>query len=227
MTPETFFKFVLLNAMVQAAMQAHLQCSVVAVASLFGPEAVQAVMSGQAAVAVAVSTVQLLSAAVSLAKEKNKTLALGLSFDSAPPLEGQGWTPEETSAFMFFAFSTVFLGVSLLAHSWLLRMPVYEALVIPLERKGVVGVGVGERQALLGPEDSGEVGETTKERIWRVAKANWAYEVALAYVFVVTLVRLCSLFLGPSPTIVLFPGRVSPDYHRHYADKSGVPSAAL
>ena len=175
-------------------MQSYLQSSVVAVASLFGPEAVQAVMSGQAAVAVAVSTVQLLSAAVSLAGEE-KTLGLGLLFDSMPPLEGWGWTPEEASAFVFFAFSTAFLGTSVLAHSWLLRMPAYEALVVPLERKRDVGVRVGEREALLGSGSLGDVRETTNERIWRVAKANWAYEVALAYVFVVTLVCLHFLSL--------------------------------
>ena len=174
-------------------MSSYLQSSVIAVASLFGPGAVQAVMSGQAAVAVAVSTVQLVSAAVSLAREKGGTPGRELSFDFPSPPERHGWRPEETSAFIFFGLSTVFLGVSVLAHSLLLRMPAYEALVVPSERKRAVGVG--EREALLVSEGLEEERETTNERIWRVAKANWAYEVALAYVFIVTLVRLHVLSL--------------------------------
>lgn len=61
-----FVSFILLNGILQAAAGSYLQTAVVAVASLFGPATMQAVMGGQAAVAVAVSTVQVLSAGASL-----------------------------------------------------------------------------------------------------------------------------------------------------------------
>jgi len=59
----------------------------------------------------------------------------------------------------FSAFPTVFLGVSVLAHSWMLCTPVYEALIVPLERKRELGVWVGEPETLLGSEVLEEEGK--------------------------------------------------------------------
>ena len=56
----------LLNGVCQAAAGSYLQTAVVAVAARLGAPALQAVMSGQAAVAVAISGVQLLSALASV-----------------------------------------------------------------------------------------------------------------------------------------------------------------
>jgi equilibrative nucleoside transporter 1/2/3 len=184
-TSSTFFKFVLLVAVGQAATSAYLQISVIAIASLFGPTAVQAMMSGQAAVAVAVSAVQLVSSAISLSGE-----------DGKPSVTSVRSTPDETSAFVFFAFSSAFLGGTVFAHRVLIRMPVYKSSVQPLNPDTLSNIGgTGERQTLLAShvrEDSKLSQETNQARIFRVAKANILYEVAIAYVFVVTLVRVGS-----------------------------------
>lgn len=158
-------------------MGAHLQTSVIAVASLFGPLAVQAMMSGQAAVAVAVSGVQVISAAASLSG-KTRT------YDS----DGSA---EERSAFMFFTLSTLFLIVSAMAHAWMIKTPVYQRVAASLERgrkktSGEIG-HTDERESLVSGNTNISAADD-RANAFRVAKANITYEVAGAYVFIVTLV---------------------------------------
>jgi len=171
--PGVFFAFVLLNGVAQAAAGSYLQTSVIAVASLFGPTAVQAVMSGQAAAAVVVSGVQVLSAAASIWGESRE----------ATVMDHSGGAAEERSAFIFFSLSTVFFLVSAWAQRWLATMPAYKAVVAPLEQE--YG-NHADRQGLVSSRRSEYLEE--KSRILRVAKANLTYEIAVAYVFVVTLV---------------------------------------
>jgi len=174
--PGLFFAFVILNGIFQAALGSYLMTSVVAVASLFGPIALQAMMSGQAAVAVAVSGVQVASSALFLAGGTPDSIAANAISGSA----------EERAALLFFALSTAFLGLSALANDWLVSMPTYKTLIAPLEGKEGAETGsIEERQALtsLGRTSNSE----EKARILRVAKSNVLYEVAVAYVFVVTL----------------------------------------
>ncbi len=56
-----FITFVILTGVALAGAGAYLQTSVIAVASLFGPSIIQSMMSGQAIIAVILSSVQLLS----------------------------------------------------------------------------------------------------------------------------------------------------------------------
>ncbi|RPD66694.1 hypothetical protein L226DRAFT_549482 [Lentinus tigrinus ALCF2SS1-7] len=175
-----FFAFVLLNAVGQAAAGSYLQTAVVAVASLFGPSAMQAVMSGQAAVAVVISGVQVLSALASVRGSKPEAAAVASSSE-----------PEEQSAFIFFGLSTVFLVVCAAVHSWLVSLPAYKSVVsqtMSRER-----LDVAEETGLL--EESGssiddrrhgkEHGQTTQ--VVRIAKTNAIFNFAVGYVFVVTL----------------------------------------
>lgn len=176
--PGLFFTFVILNGILQAALGSYLATSIVAVASLFGPIALQAMMSGQAAVAVAVSGVQVASSALFLAGGTPESIAANAISGGA----------EERAAFFFFALSTAFLGLSALANDWLVSMPAYKALIAPLEGKKSADTGsIDERQALtsFGRTSNSE----EKARILRIAKSNVVYEVAVAYVFMVTLVR--------------------------------------
>jgi solute carrier family 29 (equilibrative nucleoside transporter), member 1/2/3 len=159
---------VLLNSALQAIAGAYLQTSVVAIASLFGPAAVQAMMSGQAAVAVVVSGVQVLSAAAFLWRESTESRKAGALFDIATA------AAEERSASTFFALSTVFLLLCAAAHGWLVRLPTYKIIAAPLE----------QHKTFAGQTELSE----EKVRILEVAKANITYEVAIAYVFVVTIV---------------------------------------
>lgn len=153
----------------------YLQTSAVGTASLFGPAAVQALMSGQAAVAVVVSGTQLLSAATSLWGTPREQFYV----------TGDG-RAEERAAFLFFGLATIFLFATTGAHAWLTTMPVYKAVMRPSE---VDNATAEERQGLFSAGLGGGRGVIdSKSKIWRVAKANAIYEAAVAYVFIVTLV---------------------------------------
>lgn len=181
----------LLNGALQATAGAYLQTSVIAVASLFGPAAVQAMMSGQAAVAVVVSAVQVLSATAFLWRESRESSAV---------LEKTIPSAEERSASTFFALSTVFLIFCVAAHGWLVRLPIYKIIAAPLEQhknttESLTSAGRSEL-----PDG--------KARILRLAKDNIAYELAVAYVFVVTIVRIFPLLQSLQPAYSL--------HHRRY-----------
>ncbi|EIN10375.1 hypothetical protein PUNSTDRAFT_65468 [Punctularia strigosozonata HHB-11173 SS5] len=169
MPPGLFFAFVILNGILQSAAGSYLQASVVAVASLFGPLAMQAVMTGQAVVAVLISAVQLLSASASIH-------ASAVSDGSA----------EEKSAFAFFGLSTLFLLATVGAHAWLVRLPVYQAVAVPFEQHSKLLVDATHRRE-RSRSFSGEQLELESTRLSRVFKLNLTYNVAVAYVFVVTL----------------------------------------
>lgn len=184
--PGVFFAFVLLNAAAQAAAGSYLNTSVVAVSSLFGPIAMQSVMSGQAAVGVIISGVQVLSAAGSIHGAPD-ALAKQADDDAAAQ-----------SAFVFFGLSTVFLFVTAGAHAWLIRLPEYKAVIKPhgehsRDPSRRLSIDSPVRRLSLSIPSSpdtmrGLVSGMEKGRIMRVAKANAVYEFALAYVFIVTLV---------------------------------------
>jgi equilibrative nucleoside transporter 1/2/3 len=188
-SPEMFFAFVLLVAIVQSGTGSYLQISVIAMASLFGPMAIQAVMSGQAAVAVVVSGVQVLSAAVSIWGQPPETLVAYKSDGKA----------EEKSAFIFFMLSAVFLIASVGAHAWLASLPTYKVVIVPFDQRKELGQ-LAQGHTSLEDQDlmSGGREEDAKGRILRVAKANVIYEVAVAYVFIVTLV-------SARPFMAIFP----------------------
>jgi equilibrative nucleoside transporter 1/2/3 len=157
-----FFAFVLLNGISQAALGAYLQTAVIIIASLFGPTAVQATMSGQAAVAVAVSGVQVFSAAVSV---------WGLSREKIAAYVSNG-EPEERSAFVFFGLSTVFLIIAAAANGWLVTMPAYKAVAGSLEQQKDVSED-GSSDELRGLVSAGRNERSgAKGQILRVAKAN-------------------------------------------------------
>lgn len=165
---EVFFVFTILNGVAQAAAGSYLQTSVIAVASLFGPTALQSMMSGQAAIAVAVSGVEVVSAAISLRNPP----APGATVDSEP---------EEKSAFLFFALSTLFYLVSAAAHVQLTRIPAYHELVGRFN----------QASHQVGGSDSAR--EEKRTQLLRIAKTNVVFNFSVAYVFITTLVRIYPL----------------------------------
>ncbi|KAF7432835.1 hypothetical protein PC9H_004778 [Pleurotus ostreatus] len=175
-SPGIFFAFVIINGIVQAAAGSYLQTATIQVASLFGPHTVQAMFTGQGAVAVVVSGVQVVSATVSTWGASQETISTYVLGDGSA---------EERSAFIFFGLSTLFLLFSLAAHAWLVSMPIYKTVAAPLEHKAITGSTTDEIQGLV----SGHRHEfhDEKKRIIRVARLNVTYEVAVAYVFIVTL----------------------------------------
>ena len=168
-SPSVFFAFVLLNGAAQAAAGSYLQTSVIAVASLFGPTALQAMMSGQAAIAVAVSGVEFVSAAVSLHSTPTPSVA-------AVPAAA-----EEKSAFIFFSLSTLFYVISAGAHVQLTRLPAYRDLMTQFSHATQAATSATH----LVSEDRYE---SKTHQLYRVAKTNAIYNLAVAYVFIITLV---------------------------------------
>ncbi|KDQ64899.1 hypothetical protein JAAARDRAFT_52826 [Jaapia argillacea MUCL 33604] len=193
-SPGVFFAFVLICAIVQAGSGSYLQISIVAVASLFGRRAMQATMSGQAAVGVAVSLVQLISAVASVHTSSN-IVAAAEEQDVA----------EEKAAFAFFALSTIFLVVAAGAQIYLMRLPAYHAVVGSAREmqkdvdEGDSTGGPHERQGLMSDEQPTGFSED-KHNIFRVFKANIVYEIAVAYVFVVTLAVFPPITVAVQPT---------------------------
>lgn len=178
--PGLFFAFVILNGVAQAAAGSYLQTAIISVASLFGPTAMQALMSGQAAVGVAVSAVQVISAASSLRGDPT-------------PQQLIESKPEERSALVFFGLSTVFLLFSAGAHAWLIRLPAYKSVVGQFAHIKHVARGetdpAEEVPGVVVPAPPQVNPSEKRAQIKRVAKSNIIYNLGVAYVFVITLVR--------------------------------------
>ncbi|KIY45947.1 hypothetical protein FISHEDRAFT_48408 [Fistulina hepatica ATCC 64428] len=191
LSPTPFFVFVMVNAICQSALGSYLQTSVIAVASLFGPAALQSLMVGQAAVAVAINVVHLISVWGFVQRDSTTE-----NVDRSPAGESRG--AENQSAFVFFALSTIFLVVAAAAQLWLASLPVYKTVAAPLERVKEV-----DDDPLLFHGHHGA--HSNRNRILRVARANTVYEVAVAYVFVVT--------LAVFPPITILVESTSPSTH--------------
>ncbi|KAJ3867687.1 nucleoside transporter-domain-containing protein [Lentinula novae-zelandiae] len=204
LSPGFFFTFVLLNGIAQAAFGSYLQNSVIAVASLFGPAAVQAMLAGQAAVAVVVSTVQVISAAASV-NTSTEFMDGPAAIDALDVVSSRAGDPEERSAFIFFGLSTIFLVFSAAAHRWLVSLPAYHSVVGALEaRKPESELGTDDERRILVSAGPSQGLLTQKQSIWRVAKTNVLYEIAVAYVFTVTLTvfpPITSSILPTNPSI--------------------------
>lgn len=137
-------------------------------------------MSGQAAVAVAVSSVQVISSAISVYGSTPLTPVM-----SATDRDGKA---EEESARIFFGVSALYAIATLLAYRWLASLPVYTKTMGALEdnlRARVALDEADELQALLPPALPDSAGGN---HILRVLKTNFIYNFAVGYVFTVTLV---------------------------------------
>lgn len=153
-------------------------------ASRFGAPALQAVVSGQAAIGVAVSAIQLLSALA----------AVNTSVAGATVMVEQ--VAEARSAFVFFALSTVFYIFSAGAYAWLMRTPEYRETKdsrrprrislsmsqnLPADDEGIGLVS--------GRSRSRDKVSSPFARTIAMIKTNLAFNFAVAWVFGVTLVR--------------------------------------
>lgn len=168
-----FITFVLSSGIALACAGAYLQTSVIAVASLFGPSIIQSLMSGQAIVAVILSSVQLISAATSLRASKVR------------PVDGAA---ETNSARLFFGISASFLVVCGAANVWMTRLPSYRAVVPTDEPRPRRRLSVSAEFLSLAPSGSETDSKAMWDHILRIAQANIIYELAVAYVFIITLV---------------------------------------
>jgi len=124
--PTVFFIFVLANAVSQSIVCSYFSSSVVATSSYFGPFAMQALMTGQAAVAVMISLIQVIVHALSLADNPVKRR------------QEKGRPAEDNSASLFFSLTTTGMLVAFLAHAYLIRLPIYRNVVAPFEKGKVI-----------------------------------------------------------------------------------------
>jgi equilibrative nucleoside transporter 1/2/3 len=137
--PESYYAFTFTNATLQSVICVYLSTSITALASFFGPLAIQHVMSGQAAVAVAISIAQLLqrnTRSRSKGRPRGGQKALAVGMGSA-----------DTSAAIFFSISTFIMVCALVTHWYLRRMPIYHEVVGSFETHS--GNRLEEEAALL------------------------------------------------------------------------------
>ncbi|KAH9007128.1 nucleoside transporter-domain-containing protein [Lactarius hatsudake] len=187
-----FITFVISTGIALACAGAYLQTSVIAVASLFGPSIIQSLLSGQAIVAVILASVQLISAATSLRSSR------------VGPIDGAA---ETKSARLFFGISTSFLLVCGTANVWMTRLPSYRA-VVPAEPRRRRTLSISADFLLPAPDGSDTRvpdSKATWDQIVSIAQRNIIYELAVAYVFIITL----SVF--PAITISIVP--TNPSIH--------------
>ena len=173
-----FVTYTIATGIALAAAGSYLQTSVLAVASLFGPSVLQSLMSGQAVVAVVLSFVQLISATSSLHTSK------------VGPTDG---VAETKSARLFFGIAALFLFACGAANAWMTRLPSFRA-VVPIDgepwMRRRLSVSADVRSPLIaGPRSgSSDSSKALWDRIVGVTRRNITYEIAIAYVFMVTLV---------------------------------------
>lgn len=212
-----FAAFALLNACALSICGSYLQEAVISVGSLFGASAIQSIMAGQAAVAVAVSAVQVFSAAASLWGLSGQTIA---TYESDGSVEGR-------SALIFFSFSIIFLLFSALAHDRLVRKPIYKSIASPLEDRLLQSAGSStEENTALASSMTGSkaLGQT---RIIDLMKANIIYLFAVSYTFFITLVCYGALTRNKVLLTLFIPECLSTNYGIYTTNKPGYPSSPV
>ncbi|KAF8450333.1 nucleoside transporter-domain-containing protein [Boletus edulis BED1] len=201
-TPLGFFSFALFSAATLAAASGYQCTAVYAGAALLGAPYLQTVISGQAAVAVAVSVVQVVSTLISLWGSSPEPGSMKVTMANAGDDQA-----EEIAARIFFGVSTIFLCIILAAYAWLTRRPFYKSVISTLEPHYETG-DIDERTGLV--EDDRRNSPTTKSssNVYRVFKQNVTFMFSIAYVFAVTLavypaitVRVRSVNLGIHPML--------------------------
>ncbi|KAF9247133.1 nucleoside transporter-domain-containing protein [Melanogaster broomeanus] len=191
-TPTLFFSFVLLSSVCLAVSAGYLGTAVYAGAALFGTSYLQTVISGQAAVAVAVSAVQVASSAISVWGSTPSSIAAFVASGGAEDDQAEG-----IAARIFFGVSTVFLAFTLVAYTWLTRQPAYRSTAGLLEQHRKAGDEDSEE--LCGLMDGG-VPSSPNVHVLRVLKENFIFMFSISYVFVVTLAVFPAITVTVRPT---------------------------
>lgn len=191
-SPVPFFYFIMISAFCLSGCASYLSNSVFAGAALFGAPYMQSMMSGQAAIAVAVSSVQVISSAISVWRTTPLAVAIG---DTDP--DGRA---EEKSARIFFGISALYMIATLSAYRWLASLEVYTTTMGTLEdnlKARVVSDEVDERQPLMPVAPPSTVEEN---QIFCVFQTNFIYNFAVGFVFTVTLAVYPAITVTIKPT---------------------------
>ncbi|KAG2066798.1 hypothetical protein BDR04DRAFT_1029168 [Suillus decipiens] len=191
-SPVPFFYFIMIITFCLSVCTSYLSNSVFAGAALFGAPYMQSMMSGQAAIAVAVSSVQVISSAISVWG----TTPLAVAISDTDP-DGKA---EEKSARIFFGISALYMIATLLAYRWLASLQVYATTMGALEnnlKARVVSDEVDEQQPLLSVAPPSTVKEN---QIVRIFQTNFIYNFAGGFVFAVTLAVYPAITVTIKPT---------------------------
>ena len=211
LAPTALAAFVFTTGILLATASSLLQTGVFALASLFGSAAVQAVISGQAAVGVAVSIAQFASVSASVRDRRRMVPSQANDF-----LAAVAPASEDRGAIAFFGIATLFTVVSLVAHVAVIRTKQYKAIVARRRRDLVRARSISaidETSPLIG--DHAQEVDLSASRISRVSRisrlsrisqrsfwlpepdggrsvsqmllANKVYNFNVAFVFIVTL----------------------------------------
>ena len=202
-TPFSFFSFALFSAASAAITSGSLCTAVFAGASLLGASFLQTVISGQAAVAVAVSAVQVASSIISLWGSSPGPVSMKVV--RADARDGQA---EEKAARIFLSVSAIFLGITLVAYTWLTRQPFYKSVIGALKPHHEVG-DTDERTGLVADDRRNSPTEPNSH-VYQVFRQNLIFMFSIAYVFAVTLVSAYFIAFDCSLTDRVFNQAVYP-----------------
>ncbi|KAJ1308405.1 hypothetical protein OPQ81_004110 [Rhizoctonia solani] len=189
--PASSFEHFTVNGALQATSGAWFQTSVVALASAFGPDAIASYMTGGALVAVGVSLLKLATAHASRSPEYQEAdmpeLALGTYLAKAS--DGSNNTDSDTSYTIYFSIAASFIGSGIIAYAYL-RPKIPHAVQkeppqLEDDNSDVESIPT-EVDYLLGRVPIKPV-PISSASIWIVARKNAYYNIAVFYVFVVTL----------------------------------------
>ena len=169
-----------------SASGACLSTAIFAAAALLGRPYMQIMVSGQAAVGVVVSTVQLVSAVISVWGASPEAIAAFIADDGI----GEG-VAEEQAAQIFFGVSVLFMASTLAAHLWLTRQPLYKSTVghTDMHKPQATIEDTEERRGLIAAVGPSASPSDSASDVLRVFKANVIFMFSVAYIFMVTLVR--------------------------------------
>ncbi|KAI9573178.1 nucleoside transporter-domain-containing protein [Boletus coccyginus] len=179
-TPLTVFAFALFNAASMAVAASYLSTAVYAVTALLGASSLQPVLTGQAASGVAVSAVQVASAIIALWGSSPKVVLT----DGTIP-NGRAGLAEEIAARITFGVSAIFLGIALVAYTWLARQPFYKSITGVLEQHRRVG-DPDERTGLVADRRRNPP-TVPNSHVYQVFRKNWIFMFSLAYAWLVSL----------------------------------------
>jgi len=180
-TPFAFFAFALFNAACMAAAASYLSTSVYAGASVLGTSFLQPVLTGQAAIAVAVSAVQVASSMIALWVSSPKIVLTDIM--RADSRDSQA---EEIAARIIFGIGAIFLCITLVAYLWLTRQPFYKLVASTLEQYRKFGDP--DELTVLVTDHRRNASTVTTSHVYQVFRKNSIFMFSLAYVFIVSLV---------------------------------------
>ncbi|KAI6034106.1 nucleoside transporter-domain-containing protein [Pisolithus microcarpus] len=201
--PSIFFAFVLVCSIAMSASGVYLSTAVYAGAALLGGPYMQSTVSGQAAIAVIVSTVELISSSLSVWGASPEAIATFIAEDGI----GDGKT-EESAARVFFGVSVLFMASTFVASVWLTKQPLYKSTVGILDHQPKAPEGTEddeERHGLATSTQSIPLSSPSLD-LWQVFKANFSFMLSTAYTFIATL----AIFPAITSTVLPTNPRIHP-----------------